>query len=293
MLPDIGHVVEILIDSRLTQGVPEQRLQGPGAAGRHNHPIKPFFRNRIGNLLDGIGGARKQLFLGKDHIGQGQRIFNRRGNIHHPADIGAAVAHKHTDARLLFGDIPFRRINLGGGQLAPPVVQALTTLGPGGAGRENRLGDIHGSLEGTADKNPRSAGQHGIGRIRFAETVFVERNTERVRQIRTIGRGIQSDRQNHHVEGFLFDAVVFSCVFDDDILGFRVLADDRCVASDESCPGKLFGSLEERFEIPCHRSGYRCGISCTRYRCHDLWSKSPVSGCRCSRLPSSSCCHPR
>jgi ribosomal protein L21E len=89
MLPDIGHVVEILIDSRLTQGVPEQRLQGPGAAGRHNHPIKPFFRNRIGNLFDGIGRTRKQLFLGKDHVGQGQRIFNRRGNIHHPADIRA------------------------------------------------------------------------------------------------------------------------------------------------------------------------------------------------------------
>jgi hypothetical protein len=26
------------------QGVPEQRFQGPGAAGRDNHPIEPFFR---------------------------------------------------------------------------------------------------------------------------------------------------------------------------------------------------------------------------------------------------------
>ncbi len=55
MLPDIGHVVEILIDARFTKGVPEQRLQGPGAAGRHNHPIEPFFRNRVGDLFDGIG----------------------------------------------------------------------------------------------------------------------------------------------------------------------------------------------------------------------------------------------
>ena len=43
MLPDIRHVVVILVDARLPEGVPEERLKGPGAAGGDNHPIEPFF----------------------------------------------------------------------------------------------------------------------------------------------------------------------------------------------------------------------------------------------------------
>ncbi len=81
MLPDIGHIEEILIDARFPKGVPEQRFKGPGGAGGDHHPIEPFFLGQVRYFLGGIGGAGKQLFLGVDHIGQGQSVFDRGRNI--------------------------------------------------------------------------------------------------------------------------------------------------------------------------------------------------------------------
>ena len=59
MLPDIGHLVVILVDSRLPKRVPEERLQGPGGARGDNHPVESFFPRYIGDFFGRVGRARK------------------------------------------------------------------------------------------------------------------------------------------------------------------------------------------------------------------------------------------
>ena len=51
MLPDIGHFIEVLIDSSLTAGIPEKRLVRSGSTGCDNHAVEPLFPYRICDLL--------------------------------------------------------------------------------------------------------------------------------------------------------------------------------------------------------------------------------------------------
>jgi hypothetical protein len=44
MFPDIGHFAVVLIDARFPQGVPEQRLQGPGLQAATTTRLSPFSR---------------------------------------------------------------------------------------------------------------------------------------------------------------------------------------------------------------------------------------------------------
>ena len=88
------------------------------------------------------------------------------------------MTHKDPYPWLLFGDIPFRRIDPFFGQLPSPEVKELTTLGAGSAGAKNRLGNIDRTLEGSADKDPGPGGLHRIDRIDFAESVSIEFDAE-------------------------------------------------------------------------------------------------------------------
>jgi len=99
------------------------------------------------------------------------------------------MTHKDADFWLFSGDIPFRRINLFLGELSPPVVKQFTTLGAGSAGAKNRLGNIDGTLEASADENSGTGGLHRIYGIGLAESVRVELDAERIRQALHIGRG--------------------------------------------------------------------------------------------------------
>ena len=49
-------------------------------------------------------------------MGQGPGVFPHGRNVGHAADVDAAVAHEHADARLLVGHVQFRRQLLGAGQ---------------------------------------------------------------------------------------------------------------------------------------------------------------------------------
>ena len=100
VFPDIGHVKVILIESRLSKRIPEKGFKRPGRTGTDHHPVKAFFFGQICYFLGRIGGTGKNLFLGIHHIGEGQRILNRGGNIDDTGDVGSAVADKHTDSRL-------------------------------------------------------------------------------------------------------------------------------------------------------------------------------------------------
>ena len=42
MLPDVGHLVVVLVDARLPQGVAEKGLERPGGAGGDDDAVEPF-----------------------------------------------------------------------------------------------------------------------------------------------------------------------------------------------------------------------------------------------------------
>src|SRR4030042_2418678 len=159
------------------------------------------------------------------------------------------MTHKDSYPWLLFGDIPFRWIDPFFVQLPSAVAKELTTLGPGSASAKNRLGNIDRTLKASADKNSRARGHHRMNRIGFTESVGIELDAKPTRQAFKIGRRIQSNGQNHHVEFFLFYAIVGSRVFYSYILAFRVLSYDGCVASDKPNPGKVLCSLVESLKI--------------------------------------------
>ena len=122
-------------------------------------------------------------------------------------------------------------------------------MGAGPAGAEDRLGDIDGTLEAPAYKDPGPVGLHGIDGIELAEIMRAELDAEFLcNALRHPGR-VQSDGQYHHIEFFLFYAVVGGGIAYGDVLRYRVLFYYRCVAPEEPNPGKFLRSLVVSLEI--------------------------------------------
>ena len=120
MLPDVGHVEEVLVDPSLAEGVAEQRLVGPGRASSHHHPVEPLLADGLRDLGGGIGGADKEPLLGMTDVIEAPRVLHNRRYVDDPADVRAAVTGKDTDPGLLVGDIPLFGID-------PLRVQHATT----------------------------------------------------------------------------------------------------------------------------------------------------------------------
>ena len=129
-------------------------------------------------------------------------------NVDDPSDIRPAMTHKDPYPRLLFGDIPFRRIDPFFVQLPSPVVKELTALGARSAGRKNRLGNVQGALKGSADKDPGPGRFHGIERIVLAESLRIELDAELGCEVLGISRRVHSNGQDHHIEFFFLDSVL-------------------------------------------------------------------------------------
>ncbi len=107
MLPDIDHIVEILIDAAFPEGIPEYRFMRPGGAGGHDHTVKTFPADGVRYFLSRIRGAGKKLFPGMNHMGKAPCIIHNGRNIHHPSDIGPTMTHKNPDSGLFLRHIPF------------------------------------------------------------------------------------------------------------------------------------------------------------------------------------------
>ena len=159
------------------------------------------------------------------------------------------MADKDSYPRLLCGDIFFRRIDPFPGEIAPPVVKEFTNLGAGAAGGEDRLGDIDGTLESAADKDPGFVGLHGIDRIELGKIVRFKFNAVGFSNALYIFRRVHTDGQYHHIEFFLFYSFVEGGISYRDILRYWVLFYYGCVASEEPDTGKFLCSFVESLKI--------------------------------------------
>ena len=125
----------------------------------------------------------------------------------------------------------------------------MTNQSIGAAGRNHRLGNIHWSLEGAADKHALATGQNRIVWGRFAEAVLVEFDIEGFREPLDIFRWVEANREHDQIEFLFFNPVIEGRVANSDISGDRILFADGDVAADKAHIVKLFGALIEALKI--------------------------------------------
>ena len=109
LVPDVGHIEEVGVEARLSDGLLEHGHVGPGAAGSHHHPVELVFLDEIQDLALGVGGTGEQVLVGHRHPRQGGHVFGEGRDVDHAADVNAAVADEDADAGLLALDVRLRR----------------------------------------------------------------------------------------------------------------------------------------------------------------------------------------
>ena len=208
LVPDIGHLEEVGVEARLPDGLLEHGHVGPGAARSHHHPVEFLFLDEIQNFALGVSGTGEQVLVGHGHPRQGGHVFGEGRDVDDAADVDAAVADEDADAGLLALDVHLR------GQLfdlqlgTPGRSQQFTRSRGGGRGLHHRLGDILGTLEGSADKDPRFVGGHrrkrrGPGKMSFRPDV----NSQFSGQLHDLGGDFQAAGEHHQMELFHVDRV--------------------------------------------------------------------------------------
>jgi hypothetical protein len=57
LVPDVGHLQEVLIEAAAPEGLLEEGLMGPGRTSGDNDPVQFLFLNHFLQLLLGVLGA--------------------------------------------------------------------------------------------------------------------------------------------------------------------------------------------------------------------------------------------
>ncbi len=97
LIPDIGHLEEVLVDTCISHRFLKQGLMGLRRAGANNDPVELVLLDCLGDSLLGILRATKEILLHIFNKGQAPCIPGNSWNIHYPCYIGAALAYKDPD----------------------------------------------------------------------------------------------------------------------------------------------------------------------------------------------------
>ena len=110
LVPDVGHLEEVLVQARLPEGSPEEGLMGPrGAAGDH-YPVEVVFKDLLSYIVLGVLAACVEVLLGVDYTGQCHGVLHDLIDAYDAPDVDAAVADEHPDAGLHAGYVLLRRV---------------------------------------------------------------------------------------------------------------------------------------------------------------------------------------
>ena len=249
MLADVRHLVIVLVDAGLAQGVAEKRLQGPRGARGDNHAVQTFFLYLVRYLAGGVRRTGEKLLLGVDDVGERLAVLHRARNVDDAADVRAAVADENADPGLFLGDVLLFGVDPLLREVAAPVLQHFADLASGSGGGEDRLRDVDRALEGARDEDAPAVRQHGVSRVDVAEVVLFELDAELLRDLLHILRRVHADREDDHVELFLDDPGLGCRVFDGDVMGHRVFFDYGGVAPEEADAGERLRPLVVAFEV--------------------------------------------
>ena len=180
VVANVGHFKQIFVQPRADQRFLEKFLVGAGCTGCNHNPVQVLFTNDLRYLVLSILAAGKQVFFHIDDPGQSSGIFHHFRHTNDAADIGAAVAHKHTDSRPGTHHFFFRR-NVE--SLCARVSGRCQFLGRSagrGAGFHNGLGNILRTGKRATGIDPRHRGSHRRERTRRNKTVFIKADTDSI-----------------------------------------------------------------------------------------------------------------
>ena len=180
MVPDIGHLKEVFVQTGIDQGFLEKLLMGPGRAGGHDNTVQVLLLDDLRHLILGILGACKQVFLNIDHIRQGPGVLRHLRDPYHAPDVDAAIAHENPYPRRFPGYILFRRylhfLSLG----VTRGSQVLSCSTGGCAGFHDREGDILRPGKRSTGIDPRNRGGHRMETVRLGEMITVQLNAKAI-----------------------------------------------------------------------------------------------------------------
>ena len=155
LVADVGHLEQELVQARFPDRLAEHGLVRAGRTGGHDHAVQAVLLDGLFDLFLGILRAGVEIFVGVDDIRQRARVLLDGGDVHHPADIDAAVADEDADPGLLLRfHLGLRRVFLLGGQRSPRRGDHPRGGGGGAACLGDRLGDVLRRLKGAADIDP-------------------------------------------------------------------------------------------------------------------------------------------
>ena len=218
-------------------------------ARRHHHPAQLFLLDDLGDGLLGVLGAGVEVVRGEFDVRQRFRIFGHRGHIHDTGDVDPAAADEDPDARALVDHIGFGHefSDLGHG-----VAGGAEDFAGGGGRRtgvDDRLGDVLGALEGTADKDPFLGGRHRVEGARPAEAPLAELDAHLLGDLHNLGGDLHADRKHDQVEDLGGQFARLGDVADFQVVAAADRVDRVHAAADETHAVLLFGAVVEAFEI--------------------------------------------
>ena len=209
-----------------TQRVAEQRLDASsGVQAATTTRFRPFSLMVSEICLAELVAHANSCLLGVDHIGKRLGVFDHRRDVHHPADIGAAMADEDADLGLLLRDVPLRRIyplplqacRAGSARSSPHRAPAPLAV-------KTDSGISMGPWKAPLTKMPGPGGLHRVDRVASCRSRAgsARRRTCPASSLHVGGR-VQSDGQDHQIEFLFLDPVVGRGVADRDVLGLRDL----------------------------------------------------------------------
>ena len=233
LVTDVGHVVEVHVESTVPACFPEEGLVGPGGAGCDDDPVEVVVGDELGDLVEGVLCARVFGLFRDNNVRQGLCVLGDLGYVHDGTDVDTAVADPNTDPGLLSGDVLLSGVLL---RLAGLPAGVVDDVGTGLGGCTGSLcdggGDVLGCCECTGDVDSGPGGLEGVEDGGLGESVLVELDSENLCELLCSLGGLESDGQDDHVEGLGDTVVVLVGVVDDDLFGNGVFLEvgDTCTA---------------------------------------------------------------
>ena len=202
LIPDIGHLKEVFVNTAGFEGIHEYSLVGFGRARRNHDPIESVFLNERFHFLLGVLGACKEILSGVHHMGKCFGIFFQHADVHDTRNVDTAVADKHPYSRRLTGQIDFFGKFYTFCQGIPGLIQAAPCQTCSRTRFYDGTRNIFGFLKHAACINPRSGSLHRRKGVGNRKLIFVKVDIQPFGQIDGGFRNLKTHRKDDYIKDF-------------------------------------------------------------------------------------------
>ena len=101
LIPDVGHLEKIRVESGLRACALEYGHMSPRRAGGNHHPIQAVFPDRADDLADARFRTCVEIVFREDHVGKRCRVLGQRRAIQVAGYVRSAMAYENPYPRVL------------------------------------------------------------------------------------------------------------------------------------------------------------------------------------------------